>query len=273
MTTEAIADATPARLAARVHYEPLAALLARFESPRLPPAEALNDLLRERGEPVLTDGGAPVRFAPPPDDGLAYEQRVRDTGVVATRPDDWHDFFNALVWAVFPRSKAALNARHCAESALAAAQPPGRRSPARDAVTQFDESGLVVASADPALPRLLAERRWRELFWERRADVVASMRFLVFGHGLYDSLRAPFLGLCGKVVVVDVEPALLVQPAAARLEAIDALVAARVRDPAGFRSPRELLPLPVLGIPGATPANECAAYYEDERQFRPVRRG
>ena len=32
-----------------------------------------------------------------------------------------------------------------------------------------------------------------------------------------------------------------------------------------------LVPLPLLGIPGLTPASECADYYRDTRQFRPRR--
>mgnify|MGYP000420307001 CR=1 FL=1 len=36
-------------------------------------------------------------------------------------------------------------------------------------------------------------------------------------------------------------------------------------------TPRDLQPLPLLGIPGATTENETATYYADTRQFRPAR--
>ena len=36
-------------------------------------------------------------------------------GRVETRPDNLHDFFNALIWLAFPRSKARINAMHAAE--------------------------------------------------------------------------------------------------------------------------------------------------------------
>ena len=35
--------------------------------------------------------------------------------------------------------------------------------------------------------------------------------------------------------------------------------------------PRDFAPLPLLGMPGATPDNEFPAYYDDTRQFRPLR--
>jgi hypothetical protein len=43
-------------------------------------------------------------------DGLVYECRIWETGEVETRPDNWHDFFNALVWLSFPQTKIAVSA-------------------------------------------------------------------------------------------------------------------------------------------------------------------
>ena len=39
-----------------------------------------------------------------------------------------------------------------------------------------------------------------------------------------------------------------------------------------LRHPRDLQPLPLLGIPGLTPESEDPAFYEDTWQFRPGRR-
>ena len=208
---------------------------------------------------------------------LAYERSVRDAGVLGMRADDWHDLMNLLVWCVFPISKARLNAGHLAAaegspdigtSGTTSTGGAPRRSPRRDALTLFDENGLLVASADPSLVELLRGFRWRELFVERRADACRSMRFLVFGHGLLDKARAPFIGLTAHALVLDAPPALLAQSAPAIAAALDRDLAQAIE---GLSSPRGLAPLPVLGIPGWWPANEAPAFYDDARYFRPGR--
>jgi hypothetical protein len=143
-----------------------------------------------------------------------------------------------------------------------------RRSARRDALTLFDENGLLVASADPSLVELLRAFRWRELFVGRRIDVLRSLRFLVFGHGLLDKARSPFVGLTAHAWVLDAPEALLAQPAPAIAAALDGELALAIDN---LASPRELAPLPVLGIPGWWPANDAPAFYDDARYFRPGR--
>jgi hypothetical protein len=53
--------------------------------------------------------------------------------------------------------------------------------------------------------------------------------------------------------------------------AVDALLAAELAGGA-YRRPRDFQPLPLLGIPGVTPASENPAFYDDTWQFRPGRR-
>jgi hypothetical protein len=149
---------------------------------------------------------------------------------------------------------------------------PGR-GPLRDAATQFDESGVVILSADPSLFALLRAHRWVELFWGRRADVIRQMRFLVFGHGVYDALRAPFYGLCGRAALVDADPGLIVAGEDAQIQYADAVLARRFDERTWYPRPKCLLPIPLLGIPGVGAQNEALSYYEDARQFRPLRQG
>jgi Protein of unknown function (DUF3025) len=100
----------------------------------------------------------PVRFepAPPPrgrrrtavDPGRLYDARITHDRCVPTRSRSWHDFLNALVWATFPRAKAALHERQL--RALVERMPPGARTlpPTRsrehDALALIDEGGVVV---------------------------------------------------------------------------------------------------------------------------------
>ena len=247
---------------------PLSAFLAPWLQDGVPDLESLNRFAAALG--VVAGSGAPLRFVPPPDDGEGYEERAWRCGEVATRADNRHDLFNALIWLAFPRSKAMMNRRHC--EALAAARAAGdpARGALRDALTQFDECGVIVAGTAPALWQGLRDHRWRDVFVERRAELLRTTRFFVFGHASHDALGAPFVGLCGKALFIDIDAAWLDLPLAQSLDQLDARLA-ELFETASF-TPRDWQPLPLLGIPGATPENEDGAYYDDERQFRPPRR-
>ena len=252
--------------AARPLYAPLASGLSALAAGGQPPdGEALNRLAAARA--IKSGGGAPLRFVVPGASGLAYEERIYWLGEVETRPGNWHDAFNALVWLAYPQTKAALNARH--HRALAAAGGAGR-CPLRDALTQFDECGAAVVGSRLDLWEAIRGHRWKEVFWTRRAEVLSSLRLFVFGHASYDMLRTPHLGLCAKALFLHVDQDWLAAPPAVQLADVDARMARRF---AGDFSPRarDFQPLPLLGIPGATADNEVSAYYDDSRQFRPLR--
>lgn len=265
------APRAPAAYASHPLFAPIAPLLARFTDARLPDAATLSALLAETAGAVTSGGGQPVRFVPPPDEAPAYEAHIHARGEVPTRIDDWHDFFNALAWCAWPRTKAACNALHLREIAARRAAGASGRGARRDALTQFDECGIVVVSADPSILALLAAHEWEAVFWQRRDALAASTRFMVFGHGSWDQLRAPFFGLCAKAVHRVVDAGWLALPEAARQAETDAWLAAWLKATFDTLTPRTLRPLPLLGIPGVTPANACAAYYRDTRQFRPRR--
>ena len=217
--------------------------------------------------PIALPNGQHIRFVPPPDDSLSYEARLWASGEVATRPDNWHDFFNALVWLSFPRAKLALSAGHARATAVAG----GPRGAHRDALTHFDECGIVVVASQPELLELLRQFRWKALFAERRDEVRRSMRFFVFGHATYESLLNPFHGLTAKAILHLVGEDWLALSGPAQLAAVDALLEADLGS-GRYARPRDFQPLPLLGIPGVTAESEDPAYYDDVRQFRPGRR-
>ncbi len=252
-------------------FAPLAAALAAFHA--LPAScSDLNAYVDRMAQGPVSGGGMPIRFVAPASGHLCYEQRVFSRGEVETRADNWHDFFNALVWLTFPRIKAALNRRHHEALTGQRAGEPARRGPVRDAATQFDECGVVVISADAGLLDLLQAHRWRELFWDRRGDVVRHLGVFVVGHALYDQLRTPFVGLCGKALLVEL-PQNSWASSSFQVEAVDEAVACLLADAAAYARPRQFQPLPLLGIPGAVLDNARAEYYADGRQFRPARTG
>jgi len=248
---------------------PLLALLPRSEFPAL---EALNAIAAARG--IVTGGGKPLRFvasaAKPRPLELPYEMRIFETGEVPTREQNWHDLFNALTWLAYPRTKAVLNRRHHDE--LSKRRGEALRGTARDVLTLFDEGGVLVACADPFLAGLLRGFRWKELFWERRNEVVKRMRFHVFGHAILENALALFRGVTAKALIVDVRHDAIAQSTESLNAVFDVRAAGYFASPEALASTRTLAPLPVLGIPGWTPENDCPDYYDDVEQFRPGRR-
>lgn len=246
-------------------FAPLAGRLRRLDLTRWP---AVADLQALVDDAVVSGAGVPLHFVAAGQEsapGLCYERRILQTGEVSCRDRSWHDLFNAMVWLTFPRAKAALNARHVQEMA---GEAPGRRGRARDALTLFDEGGLIVASADPALLQLIRDFRWKELFWKRREGVAARMRFFVFGHALYEKALAPFLGITATAVPIDVDEAFLAADLAAQLTVADARTAAVLASPEAIRTPRDLSPVPLLGIPGWSSLNADERFYDDVTYFR-----
>ncbi|MEO8166429.1 MAG: DUF3025 domain-containing protein, partial [Betaproteobacteria bacterium] len=166
-------------------FAPLRAVGAQLPEIGWPNPELLNALAEDAGR-VVNAQGQRVRFVVqarrPVHFQDGFEPRTFLKGEVQLRPLDWHDLFNALVWITFPTTKAVINARHF--ETLSSGETDGR-SPVRDALTLFDEEGLVVLSSDPRLLEHVRAFRWKELFWYCREEVKARMRFLVFGHALY----------------------------------------------------------------------------------------
>lgn len=268
-----MAETDLSRLASQTLFEPLRPWLMHFDGNVLPAVAALNACVDAQDARLRSGDGVPLRFVPPGSGVLPYEERAFLSGEVETRPHNWHDFFNALVWLVFPRAKAALNARHYHALQVQRQAGCSERSALRDAATQFDESGVVVVSVDAVLLGLLRQHRWKELFFLQRAAVSEAVRIFVFGHALYDKLRAPYVGLCGKALLLDVSRDWPTMPLAWQIQDVDRMLAGLFTDPTAYVRPRDFQPLPLLGIPGVVRDSEKPSYYDDTRQFRPPRRG
>ena len=252
-------------------FAPLEGALAPLERSHWPEQHALQKWIDERS--IVTASGAPLRLASPASGRnrgrKPYELRVFEDGEVAHRGEDWHDLFNALVWLTFPAAKAALNARHVREMAM---QQPGRRGPVRDALTLFDEEGMLALSSDESLLQLIREFRWKELFWQRRAQLQARVRFVVFGHALYHKALIPFIGMVGRAILMQIDSSFLDRDLEQQVALLDARLAPMLSAEAVIRSPADLHPVPLLGIPGWFEAGERESFYDDREYFRPGRR-
>ncbi len=239
-----------------------------------PDVGVLNDAARSCDRMVVNAGGEPISFVPQVSRPVrfedAFEPRIYLKGEVMVRESSWHDVFNALVWMAFPESKAAINARHY--KSLRAQKGP-QRSAVGDALTLFDEDGVVVLSSNAGLLDLLRRFRWKELFLGCREAVCSDMRFLMFGHAMYEKALNPFIGMTAKSVLLTV-PAAVIELEGVSLNAeADRRLAAYIREPGNFLHGRSLSPLPLLGVPGWWAPNESAAFYDDASYFRSGRLG
>ncbi|HEL3833268.1 TPA: DUF3025 domain-containing protein [Stenotrophomonas maltophilia] len=221
-------------------------------SPEWPSIAALEARLTLPGKHLVEQDAALLA------DGLHYEARIAQ-GRIATRADNWHDLFNALVWARYPQLKQVLNVQQCRHIA---SMPPGQRNRAQAALTQFDETGVIVRVRDEDVLAAWDVHDWPALFeparWQSGDIAIAAM----FGHALMEQALLPGRLLVGKCVVVHGE----VDDAC-----VDAVTAA-IAEGRAVTDPLQLRPLPLAGIPGWHPGQD-AAFYADAAYFRPLRAG
>jgi hypothetical protein len=198
------------------------------------------------------------------DDGLHYEERIAAHGLIATREENWHDLFNAMIWLRYPSLKRALNRQQVADIARFG---PRTRSRPQCAQTHFDEAGAVVILRDPSLLALWDTHDWYNLFWRRRdAWIDGSIRVEVFGHALLEHALTPGKLLVGKALAVQVHGGVTAGQAVAHCA--EAITAGRL-----LRDPQELRPLPLSGIPGWHADNEQEAFHLAAPCYQPLRSG
>ncbi|SIQ80736.1 DUF3025 domain-containing protein [Solilutibacter tolerans] len=195
-------------------------------------------------------------------DGLHYEVRIGEKGRIATRAENWHDLFNAMVWCRWPALKLAFNAL---QRSHIAKMGPSNRNRAQYALTQFDEAGVIVRMRDPSLLSLWDAHDWTALF-HAHADAWASGDIAiaaVVGHALLEHGLQPAQYIVGKALVVqgDVDDATCV----ARIA--DGIAAGEL-----LNDPLELRPLPLAGVPGWH-VGQDAAFFREAACFQPLREG
>lgn len=233
---------------------------------------SLDDYNALLNPPIHTAGGSVLGFVPqagkPARMEDKYEARIYLQGEVQTRTENWHDLFNALVWLAFPLAKITINARHF--ESISQSTGDGNRDRAQDALTLFDESGLVVLYSDDDLAHLLEGFQWHELFHVKRQAVNERMRFMVFGHSLYEKALKPYIGFTGKGLLLRVDAEFFSMPMEKQLKYVDERVADRL-SLQGTISSSDLSPVPLLGVPGWWRDNEDERFYANERYFRAPR--
>ncbi len=182
-----------------------------------------------------------------------YEQRIYQNGLIATRKNNWHDFFNAMVWHAFPKTKSAINAIHHQESQK---QSSTVRSRKRDLLTLFDESGVILI-ADTAVVDSIKNHDWEAVFIENKDSWLnGDIQIITFGHALYEKYLNPYIGLTAHALFLD-KSSLDIDSFLSHAILANKILSAKV----------ELSPLPLLGIPDWH-NHQNMDFYANKQYFR-----
>ena len=238
--------------------------LLSLDGDSFPDTRKLNILLPAG---LKSAGQSPIRFVSADQlAGVDYEKRIFDTGEVSTREENWHDLFNALVWSQFPSLKVAMNAVHFHQ--LGSGRE-GRRGMQRDALTLFDESGVIVVSSDKNYLGALAERNWVSAFSKNAAAWRKEIKVFVPGHALLEKFRQPYKSLTAHALLIRLDDSSLQMSREALLRMLDEMLAERLLAGSILDSPASLSPIPLMGIPGWWSAqDQNDEFYADRQVFR-----
>lgn len=203
-------------------------------------------------------------------DGRYYEEYIYATAQIPTRAQNWHDIFGALIWCLFPKTKALLNQLHMAEIAEHGLK---QRSRLRNKLTLFDECGLVLCLEPTALhhAEALRNHQWQQSFLSQRQDWWRGIRPMIFGHAIYEMATQPFIGLTAKSFFVDVPAGFSQWCLTDAYSFIDNKLHEQIANGTVLLDNQQLTPLPLLGVPGWYNENETAGFYNNTDYFRPLR--
>ena len=200
---------------------------------------------------------------------VAYEEVIYQTGEVPTRSESWHDVFGAVIWSLFPKTKAMINKLHHDDIQ---ANGKEKRSILRNALTLFDECGVVLVSKNREMLDALRNHDWQKAFiddrslWQNPAqDGVLAFQF---GHANYEMLTKPFLGLTGKWLHIEMSAELGGLPLNVQYRMVDEKLADAIASGC-LEDNTKLSPLPLLGVPTWYDDNCEPEFYSNTDYFRP----
>lgn len=198
-------------------------------------------------------------------EGLHYEQRIAQRREIATRPGSWHDLYSALMWLRFPRIKQAVN-----DLQMHGISEHGtkQRSRHQQAITHLDEAGAWLVSCNSELFELADAHQWVELFYHRRGAWREEIDAHVFGHAIFELLHQPHQTLAAKAVLLKVPPAFMRLTRVEQEQALDSSVSDALLSLRAGADPKDMLSLPLSGIPGWRSENSDIAFVQSAPCFR-----
>lgn len=223
-------------------FEPLA---AHLRVAQFPTVEQLTDLA-EAQRALRAPEQSKLRFTPADKKPRRkkrtelvleqlYDGSISLKGEVPCLVQSYHDLFNALAFAAFIRSKRTLHHRQFVALRSWAgdrAQLPGKRTREQDALTIFDEGGVIV----------LMDKSFSAA-WRCSTGATPIPAFapesgvvpLLFGHALLEHILYGHVQIRASAIVIDLPHAL--SPEIDLLEVSDLYLSQRLADPLEFSEP------------------------------------
>lgn len=208
-------------------------------------------------------------------DGRYYEEFIFHRQQVPTRYPNWHDLFGALIWCLFPKTKQLLNQLHIEQIEC---HGNTSRTTLRNKLTLLDECGVLVLYSPKAafMIELLRNHQWADAFvkyrdcWQGQSDA-PQLGAMMFGHANYEMATRPFIGCTGKMLALVVPADFFGQSLRQRIEFIDTTLSEQIANQGILVDPKQLSPLPLLGVPGWFEANKQPDFYQNTAYFRAKR--
>jgi hypothetical protein len=149
-----------------------------------------------------------------------------------------------------------------------------QRGPRRDALTLFDECGVIVASHSAPLLNALARHDWRLAFNEFAGSWQEKTFVSVCGHAMLEKFLDPYKAMTAQSLLLQLDASQARLERRELLEMLDRGLATSIGEGKLLQSSQDLSPLPLAGIPGWwlwEPQDEN--FYADRRVFRPFPAG
>ena len=192
-----------------------------------------------------------------------YEPRVYLKKELQTRTENWHDFFNAMIWMSFPQTKSVLNSLHFKSASNRDAGT--NRSTLENRITQFDECGAIIISTNKTLLELIRKHQWKELFIKYKESFGNEIKCVVFGHAIFEKALAPYIGMTCHCILVEDEK-LLKDVQGDNYSSLDYYLANLWKHEIA-PSVSRFNAFPILGIPDYW-SDQSIEFYNNESYFR-----
>lgn len=192
-----------------------------------------------------------------------YEPRVYLKKELQTRTENWHDFFNALIWLRFPNTKKMLNSIHF--NTASSREIGTNRSTLENRITQFDECGAVIITSNTKLLELIRNHQWKKLFIEHRDSFSSEIECVVFGHAIFEKALTPYIGMTCHCILLE-DNRLLKEVQEANYTNLDLYLTKQWQQSISS-NPQRFNAFPILGVPGYWP-EQSTDFYDNEQYFR-----
>ena len=153
---------------------------------------------------MLHSMGVGVELMTKIDRAQSYEEHI-SCGRLPTRPDHWHDVFNAVAFASFPLAKRRLHGAVLHEQRQRRREQITRRTRVEDTLTLLDEATLLICCAPPAKQQVVDCRASGDIAELSKVLKNVAAKIGVLGHALHEHLifERPEVGAGGWVLAVE----------------------------------------------------------------------